>query len=285
MTEKLSPMFKWTGGKRREIKHFSPYYPDFVKNNETYSFVEPFAGATATFWSLNNLTGTNIVNEFDPELINFYEHVKTQDKVFLKHVHDAAKLYKITTVDAHDKQEAMYYKWRNMDRNNGLQKISDAERAARFYIVNQLAFSGMRRFNNAGEFNVPYGHYKNLNDNILTSKPHVALLQNTTLMTGDYSVPLLDNDKPDTFIFLDPPYTRVMKKYSADSEFGDTQQYELGDYLKNMKNASWMIVIDKSPLTEKIYKNHIKHAYALSYGVNIKNRFSTAVEHIIATNY
>lgn len=285
MTESLSPMFKWTGGKRREIVHFAPYYPDFIKNGEEYKFVEPFAGAAATFWSLNNVNGVNVVNDFDPELVNFYEQVRKQDKVFLKHVHDASLLYKDSSSLGHDKQEAMYYFWRNKDRNNGVAGLSLAERAARFFIVNQLAFSGMRRFNAAGEFNVPYGHYKNLNDSVLTSEAHVKLLKNTKLMCGDYSLPVKENDDDNTFVFIDPPYTRVMKKYSADSEFGDEEQRVLADTLKNLKNASWMVIIDKSPLTMELYGDHVKHSYALNYGVNIKNRFSTAVEHIIATNY
>lgn len=49
-------------------------------------------------------------------------------------------------------------------------------------------------------------------------------------------------------------------------------------------SASWMIVIDKSPLTMDLYGEYIKHSHALNYGINVKNNFSTAVEHIIATN-
>jgi DNA adenine methylase len=285
MTESLSPLFKWTGGKRREIVHFAPYYPEFIKNSEEYTYIEPFAGAAATYWSLNNINGTNIINEFDYELINFYEQVKKQDKKFLKFIHDATILFQDKTSTGHDKQESMYYEWRNKDRNNGLKKMSNVERAARFFIVNQLAFSGMRRFNASGEFNVPYGHYKNLNDAALTSKEHVKLLKNTQLMTGDYSIPVKANDTPNTFIFIDPPYTRVMKTYSADNEFGDNEQRILAQTLKDLKNASWMVIIDKSPLTLELYKDYIKHTYGLNYGVNIKNRFSTEVEHIIATNY
>lgn len=285
MTESLSPMFKWTGGKRREIVHFSPFYPEFVKKSEPYKFVEPFAGAAATFWSLNNVGGVNIVNDFDPDLVNFYEQVRKQDKTFLNHVRKAAMLYSDSSSAAHDKQESMYYSWRNKDRNDGLKNLSPADRAARFFIVNQLAFSGMRRFNAAGEFNVPYGHYKNLNDSVLSSAKHVDLLKNTKLMCGDYSIPVKENDDVNTFIFLDPPYTRVMKKYSADSEFGDDAQRVLAETLKNLQNASWMVVIDKSDLTMELYGDHVKHSYALNYGVNIKNRFSTAVEHIVATNY
>lgn len=285
MTESLLPMFKWTGGKRREIQHFAPYYPEFVKNGDNYKYVEPFAGAAATFWSLNNVGGVNVVNEFDPELVNFYCQVEKQDKKFLKAVSDMAALFSSNDSAAHDRQEAAYYEWRNKDRNNGLATLSDADRAARFFIVNQLAFSGMRRFNAAGEFNVPYGHYKNLNDSVLTSAAHVNLLKNTTVTEGDYKPCVLAHDTAKTFMFFDPPYTRVMKKYSADNEFGDEQQRELADTLKGLSQANWMMIIDKSDLTMELYGDYVKHTYALSYGVNIKNRFSTAVEHIIATNY
>lgn len=285
MNKPLTPMFKWTGGKRREIVYFAPYYPDFVAENKHYKYVEPFAGAAATFWSLNNLNGINFINEFDSELVNFYENVKVQNKTFLQHVRDAALLFEDKTSAGHDKQEKMYYSWRNKDRDGGLKSLSNSERAARFFIVNQLAFSGMRRFNVAGEFNVPFGHYKNLNDNVLRSPEHVSLLKNTTLTVGDYSASLSIHDTEDTFIFVDPPYTRVMKKYSAGSEFGDEEQHVLAERLTGLEKAKWMVVIDKSPLTVKLYKNHIKCSYGLNYGVNIKNRFSTAVEHIVATNY
>lgn len=283
----LLPLFKWTGGKRKEIPHFSPYYPEFLKTGKPYTLVEPFVGAGAVYWNLNNLAGNNIINDFDGELANFLQQVKIQNQEFLNLITESAELYgknKRTNQD-HDTQEANYYKWRNLDRGNGLLKLTPAERAARFWIVNQLAFSGMRRFNKAGEFNVPYGHYTNLNPTNLTNPAHVKLLQNTEIFTGDYKPVVENNDTRDTFIFLDPPYTRVMKKYSADNEFGDREQEELAETLKSLKRARWMLIIDKSPLTQRLYKEQIKHTYGLSYGVNIKNRFNTGVEHIIATNY
>lgn len=283
MSEKLSPLFKWTGGKRKEIKHIAPLLPSFVNSDSKYTYVEPFVGAGALYWWLNNLKGKNIINDYDFDVTNFYRQVSLQDKNFLKQVKLASALFEDKS--KHDAQEAMYYKWRNMDRGNGLDKLSDSDRAARFWIVNQLAFSGMRRFNSSGEFNVPFGHYKNLNCQELTNNFHVNLLQKTKVVTGDYKKVILANDKPDTFMFIDPPYTRVMKTYSAENEFGDVQQEELGEVLKNLQHAKFMIVIDKSPLTEKIYKNNIKTIYELSYGVNIRNRFDTKVEHIVATNY
>lgn len=287
--ENLSPLFKWTGGKRREIKFFEDMFPEYVLKNEAYNYVEPFLGGGAVFWYLNNHNGTNVINDYDKDLVNFYKQVQKNSPNFLKDIADASKLYEkrvdLTDGEAHDLQEANYYKWRNMDKNDGLKNLSDEQRAARFWIVNQLAFSGMRRFNGKGEFNVPYGHYKNLNSSALTSEKHIKLLNKTEIRNGDYRQVILDNDKENTFIFLDPPYTRVMNKYSADNEFGLDKQEELANTLKNLKNAHFMVVINKDETTSELYKDYIKRTYDLKYGVNIKNRFDQSVQHIVAVNY
>lgn len=279
----LSPVFKWTGGKRREIKIFKDFFPDFVKNDEEYTFVEPFAGGAAVYWWLNNTQGKNIINDYDSELINFYKMMKEQSEDFIEPIKESSLLYSINP--DHDTQAANYYKWRNLDKNDGLKNLTPEERAARFWIVNQLSFSGMRRFNAKGEFNVPYGHYKNLNDKLITSQEHVKLLNKTVISNKDYMEILNNHDNDNTFIFLDPPYTRVMKTYSSDNEFTEKNQEELRDKLVSMNKASWMLVIDQSELTERLYKDYICGIYSLKYGVNIKNRFDTGVNHLIISNY
>lgn len=293
--EHLSPMFKWTGGKRREISIIEKFFPDFIKRGEKYDFIEPFVGGGAVFWYLNNTTGNNVINDFDKDVTNFYQQVKEQSPEFLSYIDKACEKFNKTHAsnsgkngdELHDQQEKEYYYWRNLDKDGGLSKLSKEQQAARFWIVNQLSFSGMRRFNSKGEFNVPFGHYKNLNNKLISSSKHIELLSKTLILNGDYSNAIKDYDKNNTFIFLDPPYTRVMKNYSGsdDSEFGDAEQKKLAETLKNIKNASWMIVIDKSELTEELYDEHIVHTYDLNYGVNIKNRIDQSVQHIIATNY
>lgn len=280
----LSPLFKWTGGKRKEIKIFKDFFPDFVKNNDKYTFVEPFAGGAAVYWYLNNIQGENIINDYDTELINFYKVMSKQPEDFIEYIRKSSSLYQGGDTD-HDKQSKNYYHWRNLDRNNGLETLSEEERAARFWIVNQLSFSGMRRFNKKGEFNVPYGHYKNLNSNLITSHDHVELLNNTSIENKDYMDILDCNDHYRTFIFLDPPYTRVMKKYSSDNEFTEKDQENLRNKLISMDKASWMLVIDQSELTEELYKGYISNIYNLKYGINIRNRFDTGVNHLIVSNY
>lgn len=292
----LKPLFKWTGGKRREIKLFEDYYPDFVKDPaQEYTFVEPFVGGGAVFWSLNNQDGHNVINDFETELINFYRQMKEQSPGFIDPVREVSALWEEgkpettdsgeVTVDNYAQRSEKYYEYRNMDKKGGLAGISDEVRAARFFIVNQLSFSGMRRFNAAGEFNVPFGHYKNFNSALITSPEHVDLLKNTEMHNSDYREVIEDNDEDNTFIFLDPPYTRVMKKYSHEGEFEEDKQRELAGTLASLEKASFMVVIDKSDLTMELYSDYVKHTYDVNYGVNIKNRFSQGSEHIVATNY
>jgi DNA adenine methylase len=278
MTDNLLPIFKWSGGKRREIKQFNKMFPPFVLSGEGYTYLEPFVGGGAVYWYLNNIDGKNIINDYDGEIVNFYKEIALGDNNFTAPLKKIAKL-------GHDDLEKVYYLQRNKDRKNGLKELSTTERAIRFFVVNQLAFSGMRRFNTAGEFNVPFGHYKQLNVDLINSQSHISLLNKTEINQGDFEMVMKRNDHLNTFIFLDPPYTRVFKEYSADNSFGQEEHERLCKTIKNIKKASVMMIIDKSPFTEKLYSNLIKGSYQLKYNVNIKNRFKTAVEHLIVCNY
>ena len=278
-TNDLDAIFKYTGGKRKEIKHFKTFFPDFVKNKDKFDYVEPFVGGGAVYFYLNNLNGKNIINDFDDQVINFYKEFCDGNEKFIK---DLTNVSKITD---HDILEGAYYSQRDLDRNNGLSTLTDTQKAVRFFIVNQLAFSGMRRFNSKGEFNVPFGHYKKLNSNIINSVPHRTLLSNTKIIQGDFEFVMKEFDTPNTFQFLDPPYTKVFKKYSHGNLFGEKEQIRLSETLKKIKHAKVMMIINKSELIEKLYSGLIKSSYTLNYGVNIKNRFNTTTEHLIICNY
>lgn len=288
---KIEPIYKWTGGKRKEIKTFSKYYPDFIKKGSDYTYVEPFFGGGAVYWSLNS--DKNVINDIDGELINFLKVVKENPNAVLEFCNDVSnRISEISTREKHGiitiseaktERGLIYYEWRNKDRNGGLQKLSELERAFRFLLVNQLAFNGMRRFNSKGEFNIPYGNYKNFNPNI--TPKHIEKLKNTEILCGSYKDVMLKNDNENTFMYLDPPYTREFKEYSHENVFGLNQQIELFDTFKNIKKSNVMIIINKDEFTSNLYKDYIKDEYDLKYSTNIKNRYDNFVKHLVITNY
>lgn len=287
----MLPIYKWSGGKRKDIKHFYNYLPDIVLENKKYTYVEPFFGAGALYWHLEN--DDNIINDIDIELINFLNVLKTQSDKLTTMIDDISekisditlieKSGKISISEAKIKRGEFYYEWRNKDRNSGLSNLSDLDRAFRFYFVNQLSFNGMRRFNSKGEFNVPYGNYKAFNKQY--DEKHIEMLKRTKVSCGDYKQLIYNNDKKDTFIFLDPPYTREFTEYNPGNDFGDESQIELSNVFKSIKNAKIMLIINKDDFTESLYANYIKSEYDFKYSTNIKNRYSNGVKHLIITNY
>lgn len=284
----MKPIYKWTGGKRKDIKFITEYFPEYI-NNQEYTFIEPFFGGGAVYWYLEN--NDNVINDIDEELINFLNILKTNptelsemvDELSLK-IQDISVREKngdISIPDAKTERGLFYYEWRNKDRKNGLKDLSKLDRAFRFYLVNQLAFNGMRRFNSRGEFNIPYGNYKSFNRQF--KEEHIELLNNTRIHCGSYQ-DVIKKGRDNTFVFIDPPYTREFKEYSHENSFGEKEQIELAEFFKS-SDCDIMIVINKDDFTYNLYKDYIKHEYDFNYTTNIKGRYAQDVVHLIITNY
>jgi len=259
----MKPIIKWTGGKRREIKNITPFLPNKIER-----YIEPFIGGGALFFHLNN--PNSVINDFEFDLYNFYRFVDDDEFNLI--------IDELKTINDHDEMEKLYYKFRDNPFPEDLRV-----RAAQFVYINQLAFSGMRRFNKQGKFNVPFGHYKAFNPKI--TQEHRRLLSSTIVRNESAMDIIGDYDDDGTFIFLDPPYTRTFKTYSAGNEFGENEQIQLFDCLDKIKHAKWMLVINNDDFILSLYKEYFVDTYNLKYGVNIKNRFNTSVDHIIIRNY
>ncbi|MFH4082061.1 DNA adenine methylase, partial [Acinetobacter baumannii] len=84
---------------------------------------------------------------------------------------------------------------------------------------NRTCFNGLYRVNKKGQFNVPFGKYKNpkiIDEEALRAAS--IILKDTTIICGDYKDVLRKQAQPGDFIFLDPPYLPI-------SEYADFQRY------------------------------------------------------------
>lgn len=283
----MKPLVKYRGGKSKEIPHLEKHIPHF---NGRY--IEPFFGGGAMFFYLEPKNA--IINDINAKLMAFYKGVKLDFETLQKELSEIENIYRINrkkfeelkaktpTERVEDDNEALYYQIRDMFNDLADKKYSDA---LLYFFINKTAYSGMIRYNSKGEFNVPYGRYANLNTSLAT-KAHSQLLSHTEIYNLDYK-DIFEMAEEDDFMFLDPPYDCVFSDYGNTEHkdgFNEKNHTELANAYKQLKCKALM-VIGRTPLTEKLYGDLIVDEYGKSYAVNIRNRFKSAASHILISNY
>lgn len=282
----LKPMLKYRGGKTREFPEIMPFVPA-----EYDRYIEPFFGGGALFFHLEPERA--IINDLNGPLMGFYRGVRDDFGHVREDLDRLQERYEAQRADfearkaaapeerVHDDNEDDYYAIRDM--YNGLRQAEHTS-AAIYYYINKTAYSGMIRYNAQGEYNVPYGRYKHMNTAVV-DQAHAELLQRAELLNGDYQT-AFNMAGPDDFMFLDPPYDCVFSDY-GNAELRDGFSHEEHERLAQAffdLPCRALLVIGKTPFTQRLYGGHIVHEYSKAYAVNIRNRFKAASMHILVTN-
>lgn len=190
---KPQPILKWPGGKRQLLPVLLKHTPTDFK-----VFYEPFVGAGALLFSLSPPRA--VVGDLNEELVNVYHVVKSQVEALIQ---DLAR---------HHNDEAYYYTVRAQDPAT----LDPVQRASRFIYLNKTCYNGLYRENRQGQFNVPFGKYKNPRivdaDNLRAVS---AYLNSATvcIYCQDYrqTVALAG---PKDFVYFDPPYYPIKSNAS-----------------------------------------------------------------------
>ena len=280
-------MIKYRGGKSKEIAHFVNNMP-----SEYNRYIEPFFGGGALYFYLEPENA--IINDVNTKLYSFYQQMKDEYPVARKQLDELQMLYEKNQKEyerlkeqspderIENKNEALYYKMRDMFNHKINSEYLDA---VVYFFINKTAYSGMIRYNANGEFNVPFGRYKNFNTKLITDS-HYELLSKTSIYNLDYSE-IFSMAGNDDFIFLDPPYDCVFSDYgnvTYKNGFGEDEHRRLANDFMNLPCKA-LLVIGRTPLTQELYGKYIREEYDKSYAVNIRNRFKADAKHIIVTNY
>jgi DNA adenine methylase len=154
------------------------------------------------------------------------------------------------------KRESFYYEIRDAF-NQTLPKINFrnyssgwVERAAQIIFLNRTCYNGLFRVNQKGEFNVPFGRYKNLEIlNEENLKDVATLLKTTQIILGDFTRcrKFVDDH---TFVYFDPPYrplnqTSSFTSYSKNG-FYDKDQIRLVEFFKELDEKGAKIMLSNS---------------------------------------
>ena len=283
----MNPMLKYRGGKSREIPLFQSYIPASFS-----TYIEPFLGGGAVYFHLEPEHA--IINDVNERLMSFYECVRSEYDRMRVELDSIQEIYESNQAEYKERKvllpdervpngnELLYYRIRDMYNK----KIpSEYLSGVLYFFINKTAYSGMIRYNNNGEYNVPFGRYPNLNTKLITHE-HSELLKRSELLQQDYSK-VFERAQSDDFMFLDPPYDCVFNDYGnidMMNGFGEEQHRRLASDFRNLSCRALM-VIGKTALTEELYGKYIKDEYFKNYAVNIRNRFKNDAKHIIVTNY
>ena len=237
----MKPLYKWPGGKAREIEKIEKYIP---KDYDRY--IEPFFGGGALFFHLENKN--NIINELNEEVCIFLEQIK---QGLAYKIYD--KLKKIPN------DEKTYYAIR------AWRPKTDLDKAVRFYYLRKTCFRGLSRYNSSGVFNVPYGNYKTYVFEDILNKNYEEILQNTIIINKDFSEVFSLYDSSEDFCFLDPPYHNTFSGYTSDG-FNDAKHLELSEFFKKTK-MKCLMVIGHTEYIESLYKEYIVEEYNKKYSI------------------
>lgn len=226
----VEPVLKWAGGKRQLLPDILRLFPvDYKKR----VYHEPFVGGGAVFFKIRPRAGS--INDINSRLMNFYRVVRDQPEQLIKR----ASIYPY--------DEAAYYTLRNRFNQRDLSAL---DAAALLLYLNKTAYNGLYRVNSQGEFNVPFGRYKNPT---IVSKQRIRsaskILKNVELFDKDFSY-VLDYARKGDLCYFDPPYQPISEtanftSYAAEG-FALPEQERLRDVCVELDEAGVLFVLSNS---------------------------------------
>lgn len=262
---------KWAGNKQRIIKHILP----LLEQEKHCRLVEPFVGSASLF--LNSEFEEYVLSDINETLIDLYG--------FLKELGEEYILFLNSFFTPENNTLEMYYHFRE-DFNTTSDRY---KRSALFLYFNKHAFNGLCRFNSKGEFNVPFGYYKEpkFPQKELQEFLFKVKKSNVILLNKSYE-DVLKTCKSGDVVYCDPPYIPLsasasFTKYST-KDFNLPDQKNLGNELIYLQENGIKSVISNHDceLARDIYKGAVIHTLNVSRTIAAKGTSRKAVGEILA---
>lgn len=274
---RIKPFVKWVGGKRQLLSQFRELglYPSEL-DDASGRYFEPFVGGGAVFFDLQPKKAT--ISDLNSELTTTYlvirDNVEPLIELLRKHVYDKDYFLNIRAMNPAE--------------------MSELDVASRFIYLNRTCFNGMYRVNSKGQFNVPFGRYKNPiicdEDNLRAVS---MALKDVDILNVDYKAAVSKAEAGD-FVYFDPPYypvspTSSFTSYTKDG-FARKEQIELRDTFVELSNRGCYVMLSNSDTTfiRDIYsrlKNVIITTVNAGRSINSKVAGRGKITELVITNY
>lgn len=249
MSEKLTMKTPITyyGGKQNMVKYILPLIP------EHDLYCEAFAGGAAIFFAKENVR-TNILNDTNRELINFYRVVQSEFVSLEKEI--KISLY---SRDLHRKASVIY---------NNSDMFNEVKRAWALWILSSQSFCSII------DGNWGYKRSGSIAKSLDNKKENFTLdlaikLQNVELECADALYVIRSRDKEGAFFYVDPPY--------YNSDMGHYDGYSIEDFeallrLLSTIKGKFMLSSYPSPILQKYIKKYGWNVHSVEGKVSVSSK-------------
>lgn len=226
------PIIPWIGGKRRLADRIFPFFPRHT------CYVEPFAGGAALFFLRATPAEVEVLNDINGELVNLYRCVQ-------HHLEEFVRQFKWALTSR------TVFEWLKMTRP---ETLTDIQRAARFYYLQQAAFGAKVQDQSFGTATTSPPGLNLLRLEETLSAAHLRLagayVENLT-----WHACIERYDRPHTFFYLDPPYWET-EGYGV--EFGWTEYERLAAMFGQIKGKAIISLNDHPAIREAFAAFHVE---------------------------
>ncbi|MBQ6159489.1 MAG: DNA adenine methylase [Oscillospiraceae bacterium] len=271
----VAPVVKWVGGKRQLIDEIVPLLP---KKFSTYC--EPFLGGGAVLFEIQPKKA--IINDLNDDLMRVYRVIRDNVEELI-----------IQLQEFENTAEA-YYRIRDLDRDKvNYDLLTDTNKAARTVYLNKTCYNGLFRVNAAGEFNSPFGNYKNPN---IVNAPTLRAVNKYLSAPG---IQLFSEDFEATmkrvpeggFVYIDPPYDPISDTASFTGYnkggFDREEQRRLKRCCDELtrRGIKFLLSNSSTAFIRELYADYNVKTVHARRAINSDARKRGAVEEVLITNY
>ena len=272
------PILKWVGGKRQLLPEIKKYLPESFT-----TYYEPFVGGGALLMELQPKKA--VVSDLNKELIDLYKVVKFN-------VDDL--IDELSNEEKYANTAEKYYDLRALDRKiEEYNRLSNIQKAARVIYLNKTCYNGLYRVNSAGEFNSPFGSYKNpciLNKPTLKAVSNYFNTADITFKNEDFAS-ALKGIKKGAFVYFDPPYAPISSTSNFtgynESGFGIEEQIRLKELCDKLteKNVKFLLSNSDCEFIRDLYKSYEIIEVKAKRSVNSKADSRGEIGEVLIRNY
>lgn len=257
MYQTATPIIPWMGGKRRLADKLLPLFP----SHECY--VEVFCGGAALYFLRPFPAKTEVINDINGDLVNLYRVVQHHMEEFVRQFKWAISSRQI-------------FKWQQMTQ---AETLTDIQRAARFYYLQQHAFGGKVDGQTFGTATT--GSPINLcriEENL--SAAHLRLA-GTYVENLSWRECVKRYDRAHTFFYMDPPYWQT-EGYGVDFDF---QNYlDMAELMRTTKGKV-MVSINDHPDIRRAFEGMHFLELDIKYSVANNHGPATTSGELVITNW